>query len=202
MISFIKGIIEEKSEDGIILDNGGIGYDIRTTSFVLQKLPPDGHEIKIYTYMQVREDGVSLFGFLTKEERNTFLLLIAINGIGPKAALSVLSTLTVDQLRYAVLSEDVKTITKTPGIGAKGAKRLIMELKDKLKLEDVFLGLENDGMGDIDIADDVRTETALALTSLGYSNSEALKAIQAVPDGDTMDTETLLKAALKKIITI
>lgn len=199
MISFIKGIIEEKSEDGIILDNNGIGYDIKTTSYVIQQLPKEGAAVKIYTYMQVREDGVLLFGFLTKEERNTFLLLIAVNGIGPKAALSVLSTLTVDQLRYAVLSEDVKTITKTPGIGAKGAKRLIMELKDKLKLEDLFSGMENDDMGESDIADDVRTETALALTSLGYSNSEALKAIQAVTDGDTMNTEALLKAALKKL---
>lgn len=202
MISYVKGSLESIYEDGIVVDNQGIGYDIKTPTIVLNSMPALGSQIKIYTYLYVREDALSLFGFLTREDLRTFQLLIGINGIGPKAGLSILSTLTVEQLRYAVLSEDVKAISKTPGIGAKGAQRLIIELKDKLKLSDALTPF----MDSTDLTGantgDIRSETALALVSLGYSNSDALRAIQAVDQMDGMDTETLLKAALKKIMTL
>lgn len=202
MISYVKGSLESIYEDGIVVDNQGIGYDIKTPTIVLNSMPALGSQIKIYTYLYVREDALSLFGFLTREDLRTFQLLIGINGIGPKAGLSILSTLTVEQLRYAVLSEDVKAISKTPGIGAKGAQRLIIELKDKLKLSDALTPFmdSNDLTGAN--TGDIRSETALALVSLGYSNSDALRAIQAVDQMDGMDTETLLKAALKKIMTL
>lgn len=200
MITYVKGILDSIYTEGIVLDNHGIGYDIKTPSMLLNQLPPVGSEIKIFTYMYVREDALSLFGFSTKEDLKTFQLLIAVNGIGPKAGLAVLSTLTVDQLRFAVLSDDVKTISKTPGIGPKSAQRLIIELKDKMHIEDAFASI--DMPVDQGVTGDIRSETAMALVSLGYSNSDALRAIKAVKDGESMDTETLLKAALKKIMTI
>lgn len=201
MISYIKGTLEAVYEDGIVIDNHGIGYDIKTPVILLHHLPEIGSEMKIFTYMYVREDALGLFGFLTKEELEVFRLLIAISGIGPKAGLAILSTLTIEQLRFAVLSDDAKTIAKAPGIGAKSAKRLIIELKDKMSLNDLlpFAEDSNDG-GEAAPAADAKTEAALALVGLGYSNSDALKAIQAVDDSSEMDTETLLKAALKKMI--
>ena len=143
MISYIKGILEDMSPGMVVVDNHGIGYQMmvpmRGESF-----PKIGQEIKIYTHMHVREDDVSLFGFLSKEEKEAFELLIGVNGIGPKVGLSVLSTLSVYELKMAVISEDVKTISKTPGLGPKGAKKLILELKDKLRFEE----LEEDVYGE------------------------------------------------------
>lgn len=198
MISYIKGTLTAVFLDGIIIENNGIGYDIKTP-VMSDKLPKMGSECMIYTYMYVREDAIGLYGFLTREELDTFKLLIAINGIGPKAALAVLSTLTVRELKFAVLSDDTKTICKTPGIGPKGAKRMIIELKDKLELEE----MDGEPMSEepFDSApEDVVSITAQALISLGYSNSEAYRSIQAVEGRQEMDTETLLKAALKKMI--
>lgn len=198
MISYIKGTLTAVFLDGIIIENNGIGYDIKTP-VMPDKLPKMGSECMIYTYMYVREDAIGLYGFLTREELDTFKLLIAINGIGPKAALAVLSTLTVRELKFAVLSDDTKTICKTPGIGPKGAKRMIIELKDKLELEE--MGGESMPEESFDSApEDVVSMTAQALISLGYSNSEAYRSIQAVEGREDMDTETLLKAALKKMI--
>ena len=198
MISYIKGTLEEAAIDSIIIENNGIGYDIKTPTMI-DRLPKLGELCKIYTYMHVREDAIGLFGFLTKEELDMFQLLIAVNGIGPKAALAVLSTLSVKELKFAILSDDTKSICKTPGIGPKGAKRLILDLKDKLEIEEPE---ENVLSADLfeSAAEDVVTMTAQALVSLGYSNSEAYRSIQAVEGRESMDTETLLKAALKKMI--
>ncbi|MEE1313036.1 MAG: Holliday junction branch migration protein RuvA [Lachnospiraceae bacterium] len=198
MISYIKGTLTAVFPDGIIIENHGIGYDIKTP-VMTERLPKTGKECMVYTYMYVREDAIGLYGFLTKEELDTFKLLIAISGIGPKVALAVLSTLTVRELKFAVLSDDTKTICKTPGIGPKGAKRMIIELKDKLELE----AFEEEPLQEElfeESAEDVISITAQALVSLGYSNSEAYRSIQAVEGRDEMDTETLLKAALKKMI--
>ena len=184
--------------DGIIIENQGIGYDIKTP-VMPDRLPKMGSQCMIYTHMYVREDAIGLYGFLTKEELDTFKLLIGVSGIGPKVALAVLSTLSVRQLKLAVLSDDTKTICKTPGIGPKGAKRLIIELKDKLEMDE----LEEEPMREElfqEGAEDVISLTAQALVSLGYSNSEAYRSIQAVEGRDEMDTETLLKAALKNMI--
>lgn len=197
MISYIKGILAAVFLDGIILENQGIGYDIKTP-VIQDRLPKVGSSCMMYTYMHVREDAIGLYGFLTREELDTFKLLISITGIGPKVALSVLSTLSVRELKFAVLSDDTKTIAKTPGIGPKGAKRMIIELKDKLEFDELE---EEPIQGAIfeDTAEDVISMTAQALVSLGYSNSEAYRSIQAVEGKEEMDTETLLKAALKKI---
>ena len=199
MISYIKGILEDMSPGMVVVDNHGIGYQMmvpmRGESF-----PKIGQEIKIYTHMHVREDDVSLFGFLSKEEKEAFELLIGVNGIGPKVGLSVLSTLSVYELKMAVISEDVKTISKTPGLGPKGAKKLILELKDKLSFEE----LEEDGVGaeifdtSADSSDSVMI-TIEGLVSLGYSKSEAAIAVNKVEDAKDLTPEELLKKALKKL---
>ena len=200
MISYIKGILEDMSPGMVVVDNHGIGYQMmvpmRGESF-----PKIGQEIKIYTHMHVREDDVSLFGFLSKEEKEAFELLIGVNGIGPKVGLSVLSTLSVYELKMAVISEDVKTISKTPGLGPKGAKKLILELKDKLSFEE----LEEDGVGaeifdtSADSSDSVMI-TIEGLVSLGYSKSEAAIAVNKVEDAKDPTPEELLKKALKNIM--
>ena len=200
MISYIKGILEDMSPGMVVVDNHGIGYQMmvpmRGESF-----PKIGQEIKIYTHMHVREDDVSLFGFLSKEEKEAFELLIGVNGIGPKVGLSVLSTLSVYELKMAVISEDVKTISKTPGLGPKGAKKLILELKDKLSYEE----LEDDGVGaeifdtSADSSDSVMI-TIEGLVSLGYSKSEAAIAVNKVEDAKDLTPEELLKKALKNIM--
>lgn len=200
MISYIKGILEDMSPGMVVVDNHGIGYQMmvpmRGESF-----PKIGQEIKIYTHMHVREDDVSLFGFLSKEEKEAFELLIGVNGIGPKVGLSVLSTLSVYELKMAVISEDVKTISKTPGVGPKGAKKLILELKDKLSFEE----LEEDGVGaeifdtSADSSDSVMI-TIEGLVSLGYSKSEAAIAVNKVEDAKDLTPEELLKKALKNIM--
>ena len=200
MISYIKGILEDMSPGMVVVDNHGIGYQMmvpmRGESF-----PKIGQEIKIYTHMHVREDDVSLFGFLSKEEKEAFELLIGVNGLGPKVGLSVLSTLSVYELKMAVISEDVKTISKTPGLGPKGAKKLILELKDKLSFEE----LEEDGVGaeifdtSADSSDSVMI-TIEGLVSLGYSKSEAAIAVNKVEDAKDLTPEELLKKALKNIM--
>lgn len=200
MISYIKGILEDMSPGMVVVDNHGIGYQMmvpmRGESF-----PKIGQEIKIYTHMHVREDDVSLFGFLSKEEKEAFELLIGVNGIGPKVGLSILSTLSVYELKMAVISEDVKTISKTPGLGPKGAKKLILELKDKLSFEE----LEEDGVGaeifdtSADSSDSVMI-TIEGLVSLGYSKSEAAIAVNKVEDAKDLTPEELLKKALKNIM--
>lgn len=198
MIGYIKGAVEGISADYILLECHDIGYQIYTSGMALARIPMH-QEMKIYTYLHVREDGVTLFGFPTTEELNTFKLLIGVSGIGPKVALAVLSALTVQELALAVMAGDTKTITKANGIGAKGAARLIMELKDKMQVEDAFATTEIPDTTDIATSQDSVQDTVMALVSLGYSDTEALKAIKQVPGADMMDSEQLLKAALKKI---
>jgi len=197
LISYIKGILEDMSPGMVVVDNHGIGYQMmvpmRGESF-----PKIGQEIKIYTHMHVREDDVSLFGFLSKEEKEAFELLIGVNGIGPKVGLSVLSTLSVYELKMAVISEDVKTISKTPGLGPKGAKKLILELKDKLRFEEDGVGAEIFDTS-ADSSDSVMI-TIEGLVSLGYSKSEAAIAVNKVEDAKDLTPEELLKKALKNIM--
>ena len=203
MIAFIQGELCEVGQDTIIVACQGIGYEIQVPVSVAQSLPNPGNRVKIYTYTYVREDALGLFGFLTKDDLTVFKLLITVNGVGPKAALAILSSMTADELRFAILAEDAKAISKAPGIGPKTAKRMIIELKDKLDLESM---IDNHGdsstyaPGNAEAAASVRDEVIMALTALGYSNTEAVRAVRAVSGADEMDSETLLKQALKKII--
>ena len=138
MISYIRGTLAEIEEDRILVDVGGIGYGIYMPGESITRLPAVGTEIKIHTYLNVREDAMQLFGFLTKDDLRVFRLVIGVSGIGPKGGLNILSCLSPDDLRFAVMAGDAKAISKAPGIGKKTAEKLIIELKDKLSIEDTL----------------------------------------------------------------
>lgn len=201
MISYVKGELTEVFEDTIVVENHGIGYNIKVPASMVSRIPSAGTDIKVYTYLYVREDAMNLYGFLTRDDLDVFKLLITVNGIGPKGALGILSTITPDDLRFAVLSDDVKMISSAPGIGAKTAQKLIIELKDKLKLEEAFeKRLASDDNNGITQLSDARNEAIQALVALGYGNSEALKAVKQIDTLDMKDSEMILKEALKKLV--
>ena len=201
MISFLKGSIEEKSEKSIFLDVRGVGYEIYMPSGSSSQLPGVGEEVKLHTYLQISENGVGLYGFLTKDELNVFKLLITVNGIGPKGAVGILSALSANDLRLAVLADDDKAIAKAPGIGPKTAKKLILELKDKFHLEDALeeIAAPVKAVSHGSEVNDAAMEAVQALTALGYSNSDALKAVRMADTKEMTNTEEILKAALKQL---
>lgn len=200
MISYIKGELVELTENAIVLDHDGMGFLIMMPASILAKLPAVGSELKVHTYLYVKEDALDLYGFLTKDDLKVFRLLITVSGIGPKGALAILSTMSPDDLRFAVLAGDSKTISKAPGIGSKTAQKLIIELKDKLKIEDVLDGGADGGYEpQSDMGDTAAAEAVMALTALGYSSADATRAVRQVDGGVDMDSEALLKAALKKL---
>lgn len=199
MYSYIKGELAEVNTDHIVIDVGGIGYMIYIPAQSLNYLPGIGEMLKVHTYLYMREDAMILYGFLTKDDLEMFKLLITVSGIGPKGGLAVLSTLSSDDLRFAVLSGDSKAISKAPGIGSKTAQRVIIDLKDKLSLEDAFekkLEHENEKIN-VSSNSQVKNDTVMALNALGYSSTESLKAVSKVEITDDMDVEDVLKAALK-----
>ena len=200
MISYIQGELVELTENAIVLDHDGMGFLIMMPASILAKLPAIGSELKVHTYLYVKEDALDLYGFLTKDDLKVFRLLITVSGIGPKGALAILSTMSPDDLRFAVLAGDSKTISKAPGIGSKTAQKLIIELKDKLKIEDVLDGGADGGYEpQSDMGDTAAAEAVMALTALGYSSADATRAVRQVDGGADMDSEALLKAALKKL---
>lgn len=207
MISYIKGELTQVQEEGIIVEANGLGYEIRMPLSAIDELPKAGSMVKIFTYLHVREDAVGLFGFLSRDDLNVFKLLITVNGIGPKGALGILSAISPDDLRFAVLSDDVKTISKAPGIGSKTASKLIIELKDKLKLEDAFeqkLLNQSEVQTQTSNSDShiltVRKEAIEALVVLGYSNTDAAKAVRNIVITADMNSEDILKLSLKSLI--
>lgn len=200
MFSYMKGELVEILEDAIVLEVNNIGYNIHIPASMIDSFHGTGQEIKIYTYFHVKEDSMKLYGFLTRDDLNIFKLLLGVNGIGPKGALAILSVMTPDDLRFAVLGEDAKTIAKAPGIGNKTAQRLILELKDKLDLEQAFEAksthVAKEGQASVSEA---RGEAVQALTALGYSSTEAVKAVNNVEFTEDMTVEDILKAALKQM---
>ncbi len=201
MIGYMKGILAEVSEDAVVLECGSIGYNIRTTGQVLDRLPAMGEEIKLYTYMHVREDAISLFGFLSKDELEVFQMLLSVSSVGPKGALGILSVLSCSDLRIAVHSQDSKAIAKAPGIGAKTAQRIIIDLKDKIKLEDAWDMEETESPAVTPTGGSVVQKEAIeALTALGYGVSEAAAAVRKVEITADMTVEEVLRASLKYMI--
>lgn len=200
MYSYMKGELVEILEDTIVLEVNNIGYNIHIPASLIDSFSGTGQTVKIYTYFHVKEDSMKLYGFLTRDDINIFKLLLGVSGIGPKGALAILTVMTPDDLRFAVLGDDAKTIAKAPGIGNKTAQRLILELKDKLNLEDAFAAKsvhvaaesENSASG-------VKSEAVQALTALGYSSTEALKAVNGVEFTEGITVEEVLKVALKQM---
>lgn len=205
MIAYIIGKVADINitENNVVLEAGQIGYNVKISSQTAEMLPRIGEEVKLYTYTLVREDAFQLYGFVTKDDLEIFKKLITVNGIGPKGGLAILSAMSADNLRFAVLSGDAKEIAKAPGIGKKTAERIILDLKDKISLEDTMISremsganLSTPGMEE----ESVGREAAEALTALGYSYSDAWKAVQRVEITEDMDAGEILKQALKKII--
>ena len=196
MIGFVEGIIEYIDVDKIVVNNNGVGYNVFMPASQIDTLNVD-ETVRVFTYLNVREDAMQLFGFLTRDDLEVFKLLITVNGIGPKGGIAVLSTITTDDLRVAVISEDAKAISKAPGIGAKTAQKVIIELKDKLNLEDVlepkldayFQVNDNNSM----------SEAVMALVALGYSQADAYRAVKSIDNIEELDVENVIKMALKKI---
>lgn len=200
MISYLIGQVVDTSENFAVLEVNQIGYQVFMTIRDLANLPEYREKIKVFTYLYLKEDLMQLYGFIDQEDLKLFQMLINVNGIGPKAGMSILSALSADDLRFAVLSEDVKTITKVPGIGNKTAQRMILDLKDKISLDEAFEKkiLKSEGQKKNNNQDYV-DEAILALTSLGYSNSEALRAVRAVKIEENWTTEDIIREALKTI---
>ncbi len=201
MYSYIKGELTEKNIDSIVVETAGIGYNIFIPTQCFDYLPDEGEDVKIYTYLCVREDAMILYGFLSKDDLEIFKMLITVSGIGPKGGLAILSILSADDLRFAILSGDAKAISKAPGVGAKTAQRVIIDLKDKLSLEEAFeKKLENQASGAVPVlSSTVKNDAVMALNALGYSSTESLKAVSKVEITEDMDVEDVLKLALKNM---
>lgn len=196
MYEYITGIYKGMNKDYIIIENNGIGYRIFTSGSTIAKMPKINDEIQLYLEQIVREDFIGLYGFLTRDELNMFKLLLTINGVGAKAALSLLSISNVDKLKYAIISEDEKTIVKAQGIGKKTAQRIILELKDKIKPEELPEQVSDDN-GDLMNGNTVN-EAKEALIALGYSEKESISALNQVNLNDSL--ENIIKYCLKYLM--
>lgn len=204
MIAYVHGTLEEVEEGNAVIDVGGIGYNVKISGSTLNELPSLHEEVKLYTYTYVREDQFSLYGFMSKDELSIFKLLITVNGIGPKGALGVLSVMSASDLRFAVLAADSKMIATAPGIGKKTAERVILDLRDKITMEDAMESALDAGKGkasaDSYKVSDSRNEAVEALIALGYGATEALRAVKKVDDVPGDDVEAILKSALKYML--
>ena len=204
MIAFINGIVEDYSEDSVILSVNGIGYEVKVSGDTIASLPSIGEMLKLYTYTYVREDAFCLYGFLTKDDLEIFKKLITVSGIGPKGGLAVLSVMSADDLRFAILAGDAKMIATAPGIGKKTAERVILDLRDKISMEDTMIHRQmveqSSKPGGQSGDNQIRTEAVEALTALGYTAQEALQAVKKVDITETSDVEAVLKAALKYML--
>lgn len=207
MYAYLKGTLEEVTEDNIVVEVNGIGYNVKVSTTTADLLPGPGNEVKLYTYTLVREDAFSLYGFLTRDDLEIFKKLITVNGIGPKGALAILSVMSADALRFAIMAGDSKSIAKAPGVGAKTAERVILDLRDKISLEDTLhgFGKETDIRGmaagsavNGTVSDNAMKREAIeALVALGYSASDATSAVKKVAINEDTTVESLLKLALK-----
>jgi len=194
MIAYIRGIVTEKNVNTVTVECSGIGYEIFATGRDVDKLSK-GSEVLIHTYLRISEDAHTLYGFLNKDDMVMFKKLIIVNGVGPKAALSIMNTLNSFDLKIAIVTEDYKAICAAVGVGSKIAKKIILELKEKVKPDDIGTLEATDTSGN-----SVVSEVLEALVSLGYSNSEAYKVIKEIEVKNTDTTEDILKLALKKML--
>ena len=203
MIGFVRGIVEYDSEDNVVLDVNGVGYNVHVSTDTASKMPSLGEEAKLYTYTSVREDAIWLYGFLSRKDLEIFKKCISVSGIGPKGALSILSVMDADSLRYAISSGDKKAISKAPGVGPKMAERLILELKDKVEFDDEMIDREIaanvSGQAFLGADTPQKKEAVEALVALGYGQTESVKAVNSIQGIETMDSGAILKAALKKM---
>ena len=199
MFYYLNGVVAEMEANLAVIDCGGVGYACATTNYTLSQLKK-GERAKLYTYMNVREDAVDLFGFSSQSELHSFKLLLGVSGVGPKAALAILSTNTPANLAMAVVMGDEKALTAAPGIGKKIAQRIILELKDKLAKEQASFGPDTGGSVPQTVRpNDKAKEAGAALAVLGYSGSEVAAALKGI-DIDTLPLEDIIRQALKRMV--
>ncbi len=199
MFYYLNGVVAEMEANLAVIDCGGVGYACATTNYTLSQLKK-GERAKLYTYMNVREDAVDLFGFSSQSELHSFKLLLGVSGVGPKAALAILSTNTPANLVMAVVMGDEKALTAAPGIGKKIAQRIILELKDKLAKEQASFGPDTGGSVPLTVLpNDKAKEAGAALAVLGYSGSEVAAALKGI-DIDTLPLEEIIRQALKRMV--
>jgi Holliday junction DNA helicase RuvA len=201
MIAYVKGIIEDITIDNVVIDVGGIGYNVRISADTASRLQGIGEVVKIYTYTYVKEDAFLLYGFLSRNDLAMFKQCITVSGIGPKGALAILSVMDADSLRFAIMSDDTKAIAKAPGIGARTAQRLILELKDKITIDDTLINKEIAATASSNSGAESpqKQEAVDALVALGYGQAESMKAVNSIEGIENMDSGAVLKAALKKM---
>ncbi len=202
MISFVSGILEQITEDHVVVDVGGLGYDVSVSGDTISRLPGVGQQVKLYTYFSVTQDAFRLYGFLSRDDLEIFKKLITVSGLGPKGGQAILSVMTPDELKFAIMTGDAKSITAAPGIGKKIAERIILELKDRFSDEELTSGVAVSGdAGRQMAADDPGKEAVEALVALGYSGQDAMRAVRAaLGKAELADTEMILKAALKELM--
>ncbi len=194
MISYVSGIVEYVDTEKVVVDNHGIGISVFMTNDDLSVIG-EGEEVKLHTYFNVKEDAMQLYGFLNRENLEMFKLLLTVNKVGPKIALGILSTCPGDMLKMSIVSGDSKTIASSPGVGAKTAERIVLELKDKIEIEGVEDFVPENSSADSSLSNDVVD----ALVELGYSKSEAISAVKRIDETDDMSVEDMLKKALMLI---
>ena len=199
MLAHLKGTVEAIYDDRVVIDVGGMGYNVFMPYSSIEALPAINSEVKIYTYLSVREDAMWLYGFNTRDDLDLYKLLITVNGVGPKAALQLMSFLSSDDLKFAILSSDSKTISKAPGVGPKTAQRVIIDLKDKIDLLDTFESKITASHVNTSNLSDSKTEAVEALVALGYSQKDAYAAVKNSEMDDDAKVEDILKAALRNI---
>ena len=194
MIAYLKGTLESKNIDNIIVEVGGIGYKIYMSPTAMNQIGEIGSIVKIHTYMRVREDDISLFGFCTKEELKMFEQLLGVSGVGAKSALSILSNISPSSFALAIISGDINTLKSLPGIGAKSAQRMVLELKDKMKTQDA---IETEFVPVKNIAENSKAKDAAeALQVLGYARKD-IDIVLAKIDTTSLSVEEIIKQGLK-----
>ncbi|MBO4911670.1 MAG: Holliday junction branch migration protein RuvA [Butyrivibrio sp.] len=205
MVAYVNGILESIEEGNAVVDVNGIGINVNISGSTMDRMPGIGEVVKLYTYTNVKEDAFTLFGFLSRDELGLFKLLITVNGIGPKGGLAILSVMSPDDLRFAIMAGDSASIAKAPGIGKKTAERITLELKDKIKVTEDSLLSQGGVSSEDDLSDGnslAKDEAVAALVALGYNQSDAVRAVRKVLSSDKAadaDTEDLLKLALKEM---
>ena len=195
MLAYIKGSLEIKSNNYVVIDVGGLGYKVFMSETAIERLGEIGQIVKVHTYYRVREDDISIYGFNTKEELRLFELLLSVSGIGAKTALTMLSVIAPSDFALAVISNDISKLTQIPGIGAKSAQRIVLELKDKLKAEENINKLENTKLKNAIVDDNKVSEAISALQVLGYSKKEVEKTLEKI-DKTNMTVEEIIKKGL------
>ena len=199
MFAYIRGTLTDIDESVVIIENNGIGYGVNTSMNTIRQLPALGSEVKLSTKLIPKEDSLTLYGFYDKEELKMFELLLCVSGIGPKGALAILSTMTVSDIQFAVAGGDSKAFAAAPGVGKKTAERVIIDLKDKVDLVGAFEAKISAGVSKATPVTSVKEEVLEALVALGYSPSNAARALDKMTITESTSTETLLSDTLKQM---